>query len=249
MIIYGALEKRGFWKEEGFRQGRPRLREKEKKDKNASLGWSKDQTILEQRENARFLRLRSNKDRRSLIRDRGGRSSIAVIYYQLPLRGTNIIATVILWPVRPCVQVIRKKKKEVYWSFARAHEALRQRLRVVRDFVYRDDRGSHLARRTKTRNFSGISTGIMRPVERIMHPGIRDGKGMITRCCSFLPGVVESLRTGFTRQLVKQPMKFEFLPAALRPSLQVPGMQTLELMYHRPRVNTGILYKSLPSVF
>lgn len=99
---------------------------------------------------------------------------------------------------------------------------------------------------TKTRNFLGISTGIMRLVERIMHPGIRDRKGMITRCCSSLPGVAESLRTGFTKQLVKQPMKFEFLPATLRPSLQVLGMQTLELIYHRPRVDTGILYNPSP---
>jgi len=106
-------------------------------------------------------------------------------------------------------------EKKSYWSFTQTRAALRQRLRVVRDFVYRNDRGSHFARRTKTRNFLGISTGIMRPVERIMHPGIRDEKGMITRCCSFLPGVAESLRMGFTRQLVKQLMKFEFLPAAL----------------------------------
>lgn len=33
----------------------------------------------------------------------------------------------------------------------------------------------------------------MRPVERIMHLGIRDGKGMITRCFSLLPGVARGV--------------------------------------------------------
>lgn len=37
------------------------------------------------------------------------------------------------------------EEKKNYWSFARTRVALRQRLRVVRDFVYRGDRGSHLA--------------------------------------------------------------------------------------------------------
>jgi len=167
-------------------------------------------------------------------------SVASIIYYLLPLRGSDIIATVISRPAGP--RPGYKEKKFIGRLHGRARH-YGQRLRVVRDFVYRDDRGSHLARRTKTRNFPGISTGIMRPVKRIMHPGIRDGKGMITRCCSFLPGVTESLRTGFTRQLVKQPMKFEFLPAALRPlASSVGGCKRQN--YRRPRVNTGISYKS-----
>jgi len=89
----------------------------------------------------------------------------------LPLRDNNVI-TCTISPTAYRGGMVRGVKKGGFIGRSRYRAAS-----FAVSFT-RDDRGSHLARRT------GNLRGIMRPLERIMHLGIPHGKGVITRCFS-----------------------------------------------------------------
>lgn len=89
-----------------------------------------------------------------------------------------------------------KKKKKVYWSFAHGR-ARGVTAAITRRPRFRLQERSRISSRAadEDEEFPRDFHGDNAPGGKDNAPGNTGRKGMITRCCSFLPGVAESLLT------------------------------------------------------